>query len=135
VYEEGGRGKWCCSDVHVAPAMEPDRRELFQALPIELADASPKMFRWLEDRNASRRNLDALARARVPGHAALPLPHLERPEATDLDIVAVRERTLDRVQETVDDQSAVLFRNPRTYGLCDLFDEVGLGHAISSEIR
>ena len=108
---------------------------LFRALPVEVADTSAKMFRRLEDRNTSRRNLDALARARVPGHPALSLPHLERPEPTDLDVVPVRESTFDRVQETVDDQTAVLFRNPRTYGFCDLFDEVGLGHVISSETR
>ncbi len=93
------------------------------------------MFRGLEDRNTSRRNLNALARARVPGHAALSLPHLECPESTDLDIFPIRESTLDRVQETVDDQSAVLFRNAMTYGLCYLFDELVLGHTLSSEMR
>ena len=112
-----------------------DRQELFRPLPVELADTTAKMFGGFEHRNTSRWNLDALARARVPGHAALSLPHLERPEPADLDIFPVRESTLDRVQETVDDQSAVLFRNARTYGLCDLFDEVGLGHTISSEMR
>lgn len=118
----------------VGPGSEADRQKLLRVLPVELADATAKMFGGFEDRNASRRNLYALARARVAGHAALSLPHLERPEATDLDIFPVRESTLDRVQEAVDHQSAVLFRNPRTYGLCDLFDEVGLGHAISSDI-
>src|SRR5690606_6291190 len=40
-------------------------------------DLAAKVLGGLEDRHCSRRDLDAGARARIAGHARLPLPHLE----------------------------------------------------------
>ena len=83
--------------------------------------------------NAMTRHLDRISGARVPRHAGLAAPDLERAEPADLYVLLVLERVLDRIEECVDDPGAVLLGDHRPAGLGDrvghLFDEIGLGHA------
>jgi hypothetical protein len=56
---------------------------------------------------------------------------LNVPKPADLDVLVIRHRVLDRVQQTVHDQGTVLLRNARADRLSHLLDEVGFGHGSS----
>ena len=60
------------------------------------------------------------------------MANLERAEATDLDVLLLLQRFLDRLEECVDDASAVLLGDHRPGSAGNLggdsLDQVGFGH-------
>src|SRR6185312_8993985 len=99
---------------------------------VDIRDERPELLGGLEHRNRARSHLDRGPCARVPGHPCLALPDLEGAEAAHLDVLLLAQRVLYRVEEGVDDASAVFLRDRGAGGLCNLrsyqLDEVRLCH-------
>ncbi|MDX1617559.1 MAG: Mut7-C RNAse domain-containing protein [Balneolaceae bacterium] len=95
---------------------------------VELSDLLAEVLGGLEDRHEPGRHLHRLPGTGIARHARLAFPHLEGAEAADLDVLTVAQGALHRVEERVDDQGAVLLRDPGADGLRDLIDEIRLGH-------
>src|SRR5262245_1315277 len=81
-----------------------------------------------EDRNASLRHGRRLTRARVARDASLAVLHLERPEATDLQVLALRQGVRHRLEELIHGLCDLLLRQSR-FG-SDVLDDFGLGHGL-----
>src|SRR5262249_34617904 len=85
-----------------------------------------ELFRDLEDRDLPRRHRNRFTGAWVAGDAGLAVLHAEGAEATDLDVVAARERAGHRVQKRVHRLGDVLLR--QTGALRNLVHDIGFGH-------
>src|SRR5437870_13177976 len=68
----------------------------------------PQLLAGLEDRHRARGDLYGVSGARIPGHARLALPDLERPKAPNLNVMLLGDPCFDRVEKGVYDPSAVL---------------------------
>src|SRR5207247_2258943 len=93
---------------------------------LDLGDYIFQFLRYLEDRNAAGRNRHRFARPWIPGEAGLAILHLERAEATDLDVLACGQSPGDSFQELIDRVGHVLLGKPRA--LRDFVDDFCLGH-------
>src|SRR5690606_18952657 len=94
--------------------------------PFRYLDA--QILRRLEDRDRPGGYLHRIARAGVARHPRATLAHLEGTEPADLDVLVVRHRILDGVEQAVYHQCAILLGDPRADGLGYLLDEVGFRH-------
>src|SRR5712691_10845787 len=91
-------------------------------------DELAESLSYLEERYPLLRNVDAR-----PGLGIAPLPRIpmtdpEAPEAPKLDLVALRQRVGDVVEDGVDDRFRLLLRQARD--LRNLVDQVGFGHRL-----
>ena len=80
-----------------------------------------------EGQHPPGRDLDLLARLRIPADARLLLSHDEVPEAADLDLLAALEGFLDGVEHHLHHVGRFLLGEAHL--LVDALDDVGLGHA------
>ncbi len=81
----------------------------------------------LEGEDTAGADGDLLARLRIAPDPRVLVAHDEVAEAGDLDLLALLQRLLDRVEDGLDDFGRFLLREA-AYLLVDVLDDVGLGH-------
>src|SRR6478609_8482017 len=114
-------------------------RIVLEFLDRDVRDHRAKLLRGLEHRHGTRRHLDGRSGAWVPRHARLAMADLERAESTNLDVLLLLKRFLDRVEERVDDTGAILLGDHRPGRAGNLggytLDQIGFRHGRASKGR
>src|SRR5262249_25086025 len=86
------------------------RRRRRVGLPV---DELLQLLAWLEVRDLFRRDVHLVAGLRVAPLAGLPAPQPEAAEPAQLDLLAAVERVDDALEDRVDDDLRMLFREVR----------------------
>ena len=94
--------------------------------PLDLGDDVLQLLRDLEDRDAARRNRHRLPGARIARESGLPVLHLERPEASDFNVLPLREGARHRLEKLIHRVSDVLLRQAGPFG--NLVYDLRLGY-------
>src|SRR6266852_4096501 len=91
-------------------------------------DELAQSLSYLEERYSLLRNVDARPGLGIAALARVPVTDPEAPEAPKLDLVALRQRVGDVVEDRVDDRFRLFLGEARD--LRNLVDQVGFGHRL-----